>query len=71
MRERRENESYLPGVALPETIELSDRWAEAAGASEVVVMAVPSRFRAGGDVAGRPGARRGRDAYQRDQGSRG
>jgi glycerol-3-phosphate dehydrogenase (NAD(P)+) len=44
MRARRENESYLPGVALPETIDLSDRWAEAAHASEVVVMAVPSRF---------------------------
>lgn len=44
IRARRENEFYLPGVALPETIELSDRWAEAAGASEAVVMAVPSRF---------------------------
>lgn len=44
MRARRENVSYLPGVALPESIELSDRWAEAAGASEAVVMAVPSRF---------------------------
>jgi glycerol-3-phosphate dehydrogenase (NAD(P)+) len=44
MRARRENEFYLPGVALPETIDLSDRWAEAAGASEVVLMAVPSRF---------------------------
>ncbi len=44
IRARRENEFYLPGVALPETIELSDRWVEAAGASEAVVMAVPSRF---------------------------
>ena len=44
MRARRENASYLPGVALPESIELSDRWAVAAGASEVVLMAVPSRF---------------------------
>lgn len=44
MRARRENESYLPGVALPATIELSDRWTEAAGASETVLMAVPSRF---------------------------
>jgi glycerol-3-phosphate dehydrogenase (NAD(P)+) len=44
MRARRENEFYLPGVALAETIELSDRWAEAAGASAVVLMAVPSRF---------------------------
>ena len=44
MRAQRENASYLPGVALPEAIELSDRWAEAAGASETVLMAVPSRF---------------------------
>ncbi len=44
MRAQRENASYLPGVALPESIELSDRWAEAAGASETVLMAVPSRF---------------------------
>jgi glycerol-3-phosphate dehydrogenase (NAD(P)+) len=44
MRARRENADYLPGVALPEAIELSDRWAEAAGASDAVVMAVPSRF---------------------------
>jgi glycerol-3-phosphate dehydrogenase (NAD(P)+) len=44
IREQRENAPYLPGVALPESIELSDRWAEAAGASEAVLMAVPSRF---------------------------
>ncbi|HVA39772.1 MAG TPA: NAD(P)H-dependent glycerol-3-phosphate dehydrogenase [Candidatus Binataceae bacterium] len=44
MRARRENADYLPGVALPESIELSDRWAEAAEASDAVVMAVPSRF---------------------------
>src|SRR5512146_1824088 len=44
MRERRENAPYLPGVALPESIALGDRWTEAAGASEAVVMAVPSHF---------------------------
>jgi glycerol-3-phosphate dehydrogenase (NAD(P)+) len=44
MRARRENASYLPDVALPDSIELSTRWADAAGASEVVLMAVPSRF---------------------------
>jgi glycerol-3-phosphate dehydrogenase (NAD(P)+) len=44
MRARRENAAYLPGVALPESIELSDRWTEAAGASDAVLMAVPSRF---------------------------
>jgi glycerol-3-phosphate dehydrogenase (NAD(P)+) len=44
MRARRENADYLPGIALPQSIELSDRWAEVAGVSETVVMAVPSRF---------------------------
>jgi glycerol-3-phosphate dehydrogenase (NAD(P)+) len=44
MRAERENALYLPGVALPESIDLSDRWAQAAGASEAVLMAVPSPF---------------------------
>ncbi len=44
MRAARENAAYLPGVALPQALALSERWAEAAGASEVVVMAVPSGF---------------------------
>ncbi len=44
MGAQRENAPYLPGVALPESIQLSGRWAEAAGASEAVLMAVPSRF---------------------------
>src|ERR1700682_4272960 len=44
MRAGRENASYLPGVALPESIELSARWVDPAGASEAVLMAVPSRF---------------------------
>ncbi len=44
MRARRENASYLPDVALPDSIELSTRWADAADASEAVLMAVPSRF---------------------------
>jgi glycerol-3-phosphate dehydrogenase (NAD(P)+) len=44
MRSAGENSTYLPGVGIPETLELSDRWAEAAAASQVVVMAVPSRF---------------------------
>ncbi|HEY2523710.1 MAG TPA: NAD(P)H-dependent glycerol-3-phosphate dehydrogenase [Candidatus Binataceae bacterium] len=44
IRAERENAAYLPGVALPESIEIGDRWAEAAGASETVLMAVPSRF---------------------------
>ncbi|HZO82217.1 MAG TPA: NAD(P)H-dependent glycerol-3-phosphate dehydrogenase [Candidatus Binataceae bacterium] len=44
MRARRENEAYLPGVPLPAALALSDRWVEAAGTAEVVVMAVPSGF---------------------------
>jgi glycerol-3-phosphate dehydrogenase (NAD(P)+) len=44
IRARHENQLYLPGVALPDSLALSDRWAEAAVASETVVMAVPSRF---------------------------
>ena len=44
LRAQHENAAYLPGVALPEAVEVGDRWAEAAGASEVVLMAVPSRF---------------------------
>jgi glycerol-3-phosphate dehydrogenase (NAD(P)+) len=44
MRAQRENALYLPGVALPASIELSCEWAEAAGASAAVLMAVPSRF---------------------------
>jgi len=44
MRAQRENATYLPDVALPESIELSCQWAKAAGASEAILMAVPSRF---------------------------
>src|SRR5690348_17577244 len=44
IRARRENADYLPGVTLPDSIELSERWAETASASEIIVMAVPSRF---------------------------
>ena len=44
MRSAHENAAYLPGVALPESIQLTDRWSDAARAAEVVVMAVPSRF---------------------------
>ncbi|HLK86641.1 MAG TPA: NAD(P)H-dependent glycerol-3-phosphate dehydrogenase [Candidatus Binataceae bacterium] len=44
MRAARENAAYLPGVALPESIQITDRWNDAARAAEVVVMAVPSRF---------------------------
>jgi len=44
MRSARENAAYLPGVALPESIQITDQWNDAARAAEVVVMAVPSRF---------------------------
>lgn len=40
----RENRAYLPGVRLPDTVELDDHWEEAARAAGVVVMAVPSRW---------------------------
>ena len=44
MRTARENSAHLPRVKLPRALVLSNRWAEAASASEVIVMAVPSRF---------------------------
>jgi glycerol-3-phosphate dehydrogenase (NAD(P)+) len=43
-RERRENSTYLPGIAFPAALKISDRWAEAVGAAGIVVMAIPSSF---------------------------
>lgn len=40
----RENAAYLPGIPLPASIKLTERWAEAIGAASVVVVAVPSRY---------------------------
>lgn len=39
-----ENAVYLPGIKLPATLELTDRWEVAVRDSATVVMAVPSRF---------------------------
>lgn len=47
MRAADENSAYLPGVALPRALELTDRWSEAVSAAETVIMAVPSRFARG------------------------
>jgi glycerol-3-phosphate dehydrogenase (NAD(P)+) len=44
MRTARENATYLPGVALPPTLELTDQWAEVVSDAKTLVMAVPSRF---------------------------
>ncbi len=40
----RANAAHLPGIPLPASIELTDRWAEAISAAPVVVVAVPSRY---------------------------
>src|SRR5882762_8138397 len=42
-----ENAAYLPGVAIPGTVELAIDWADAASSAETIVMAVPSRFARG------------------------
>ena len=44
MRTANENAAYLPGIALPRALELTDQWTEAVSAASTVVMAVPSRF---------------------------
>ncbi|MGH7934366.1 MAG: NAD(P)H-dependent glycerol-3-phosphate dehydrogenase [Candidatus Binataceae bacterium] len=44
IRRSGENAAYLPGVALPAKLELSERWTDAVRAGAVVVMAIPSRF---------------------------
>lgn len=40
----RENRAYLPGVAIPESIQLADSWNDAVRGAAVVVLAIPSRF---------------------------
>jgi glycerol-3-phosphate dehydrogenase (NAD(P)+) len=40
----RENSIYLPGVAIPDAVELTDSWTEALAQASVVVMAIPSRY---------------------------
>ncbi|MEE9297686.1 MAG: NAD(P)H-dependent glycerol-3-phosphate dehydrogenase [Acidimicrobiia bacterium] len=47
MREERENKAYLPGIGLPESLEITSDLGEALAGADVVVMAVPSHgFRA-------------------------
>src|ERR1700683_2014137 len=40
----RANAAYLPNVAIPDTVELTDSWSEAVADASMVVMAVPSRY---------------------------
>jgi glycerol-3-phosphate dehydrogenase (NAD(P)+) len=47
IRTRGENATYLPGIKLPSTIELTDDWSAAVRDAGTVVMAVPSRFARG------------------------
>jgi len=47
MRERRENAKFLPGIPLPEAIELTGDLAAAVAGAELLVMAVPSQFMRG------------------------
>jgi glycerol-3-phosphate dehydrogenase (NAD(P)+) len=44
MQDGRENSTYLPGISLPRTLELSDQWNEAVTTARTTMMAVPSRF---------------------------
>jgi glycerol-3-phosphate dehydrogenase (NAD(P)+) len=40
----RENDAYLPGVAIPQNVGLTDSWPQAIAHASVVVMAMPSRY---------------------------
>jgi glycerol-3-phosphate dehydrogenase (NAD(P)+) len=42
MRQRRENPTYLPGIRLPDELEITDRWTDAVAGADVIVMAIPS-----------------------------
>ena len=44
MRELRENQQYLPGVAIPESVRLTSDSAEAVEGADIVAFASPSRF---------------------------
>jgi glycerol-3-phosphate dehydrogenase (NAD(P)+) len=39
-----ENLTYLPGIAIPEDVALTDSWSDAVAHSSVIVMAIPSRY---------------------------
>lgn len=47
MRRRRENVKFLPGIALPDAVELTDDLAAAAAGADLLVMAVPAQFMRG------------------------
>ncbi|HUT35314.1 MAG TPA: NAD(P)H-dependent glycerol-3-phosphate dehydrogenase [Planctomycetota bacterium] len=47
MRERRENTKFLPGIPLPESLELTGDLAAAVAGAGLVVMAVPTQFMRG------------------------
>ncbi len=40
----RENSTYLPGIAIPQDVELTDAWSNAVANASVIVMAIPSRY---------------------------
>ena len=40
----RENATYLPNVAIPDTVEFTDSWSAAVGDASTIVMAIPSRY---------------------------
>ncbi len=42
--DHRENKTFLPGVALPETLEASSKLSEVVGGKEILVSVVPSQF---------------------------
>ncbi|MGD0074223.1 MAG: NAD(P)H-dependent glycerol-3-phosphate dehydrogenase [Candidatus Binataceae bacterium] len=44
LAESRENASYLPGIKLPETLHVTDRWEDAVAEANYVLMVTPSRF---------------------------
>jgi len=39
-----ENSTYLPGIAIPQDVELTDSWSDAVAHASVIVMAIPSRY---------------------------
>ena len=41
---RRENSTYLPGIAIPQGVELTDTWTDAVAHASVIVTAIPSRY---------------------------
>jgi glycerol-3-phosphate dehydrogenase (NAD(P)+) len=39
-----ENSTYLPGIAIPQGVELTDTWTDAVAHASVIVTAIPSRY---------------------------